>query len=75
MSEFPGGPVVRTRCFHCWGPGSVSGQGAKILQATEHGQKKKKTDIIAAPWGLQLSELKDIKSSSKKYVITNVLSV
>ena len=19
--EFPGGPVVRTPCFHCWGPG------------------------------------------------------
>ena len=22
--EFPGGPVVRTPCFHCWGPGVPS---------------------------------------------------
>ena len=31
--EFPGSPVVRTRCFHCQGPGSIPGQGTKILQA------------------------------------------
>ena len=24
--EFPGGPVVRTRCFHCWVPGLIPGQ-------------------------------------------------
>ena len=28
--EFPGGPVVRTRRFHCRGPGSIPGQGTKI---------------------------------------------
>ena len=21
--DFPGGPVIRTLCFHCWGCGSV----------------------------------------------------
>ena len=31
--EFPGGPVVRTRCFHRGSLGSIPGQGAKILQA------------------------------------------
>ena len=30
--EFPGGPVIRTRCFHCQGPG-FPGQGTKIPQA------------------------------------------
>ena len=36
--EFPGGPVVRTRCSHCHGLGSISGWGNKIPQATQHGQ-------------------------------------
>ena len=36
--EFPGGPVVRILCFHCWGPGSISGKGTKILQAKWCGQ-------------------------------------
>ena len=43
IRELPGGPVVRTWCFHCWGPGSIPGQGTKILQAMWHGQKKKKS--------------------------------
>ena len=38
----PGGPVVGTQRFHCHGPGSIPGQGTKILQVTWHGQKKKK---------------------------------
>ena len=38
--EFPGGPVVRTRCFHCPGPGSIPGQETEIPQATWRGQKK-----------------------------------
>ena len=38
--EFPGGPVVRTLRFHC--PGLMPGQGTKIPQAVQHGQKKKK---------------------------------
>ena len=45
--KFPGGPVVRTWCFHCQGLGSISAQGIKILQASWHSQKKKKKDIIS----------------------------
>ena len=33
LGEFPGGPVVRTWHFHCWGPGSIPGWGTKIQQA------------------------------------------
>ena len=40
--EFPGGPVVRTLCFHCWGPGSIPGQGTKIPQNVQRNQKRKK---------------------------------
>ena len=39
MRESPGGLVVRTQCFHRKGPGSIPGQGTKILQAVWHGQK------------------------------------
>ena len=39
--EFPGGPVVRTQCFHCRGPGSIPGQGTKIPKAVLQGQKNK----------------------------------
>ena len=28
--EFPDGPVVRTPCIHCHGPGSTPGRGTKI---------------------------------------------
>ena len=31
--EFPGGPVLRTRRFHCCSLGSIPGQGTKIPQA------------------------------------------
>ena len=34
--------MVRTWRFHCCGLGSVPGQGTKIPQATQHGQKKRK---------------------------------
>ena len=40
--EFPGGPVVRTRCFQCNGPGSIPGRGTKIPQAMQRGPKEKK---------------------------------
>ena len=40
--KFPDGLVIRTRHFHCQGPGSVPGQGTKILQAMQRGKKKKK---------------------------------
>ena len=52
--EFPGGPVVRTQHFHCYGPGSIPGWETKILQAARHGQKNKKTKNNgvqpAMPW-------------------------
>ena len=40
--EFPGSPVVSTQCFNSRGPGSIPGQGTKILKDVWHGQKKKK---------------------------------
>ena len=30
LREFPGGPVVRTQCLHCRGPGSIPGWGTKM---------------------------------------------
>ena len=45
MGEFPGGPVIKTLCFHCLGPGLITVQGTKILQAAQHSQKKKKKKI------------------------------
>ena len=40
LRELPGGPAVRTWCFHCHGPGSIPGQGTKIPEAVWYGQKK-----------------------------------
>ena len=40
--DFPGGPVVKTPCFHCRGHGFVLGWETKILHATRHSHKKKK---------------------------------
>ena len=40
--EFPGCPVVRTPCSHAKGLGSIPGWGAKMPQAMQCGQKKKK---------------------------------
>ena len=39
--------MVRTPRFHCRGPGSIPGQGTKILHAVWHGQKKKETGEIS----------------------------
>ena len=36
--EFPGGPAVRMRHFHCCGLGSISGPGTEILKAITHGE-------------------------------------
>ena len=36
--------MVRTRCFHCWGLGSIPGQGTKIPQAVWHGKKERKKE-------------------------------
>ena len=40
--EFPGCPMVRTQCFHCWDPNSIPGQKSKNLQAAWYSKKKKK---------------------------------
>ena len=53
--EFPGSPMIRTWNFHCWDPGSISGQGTKIPQVTQCSQKKKKIIqlilyMIGLPW-------------------------
>ena len=45
-AEFPGGPVVRTPCFDCWDPGSIPGQGTKILQDLPQKKKKKKNQMV-----------------------------
>lgn len=41
IREFCGDPVVKTQLFNCRDPGSIPGQGLKILQAVWHSQKKK----------------------------------
>ena len=41
IRDFPGSPVVRTRRFHCRGPGSIPGQGTNIPQAKQSGQINK----------------------------------
>ena len=41
LGESPGSPVVRIPCSHCGGLGLIPGRGTKILQAAQHGQKKK----------------------------------
>ena len=40
--DFPGGPVIRTQCFHCRVLGLILGRGIKILQAVRHSQRKRK---------------------------------
>ena len=47
--EFPGGPVVGTLHFHCWGPGSIPDWRTKIPQVAWCGQKKKMGVIISSP--------------------------
>ena len=40
--EFPGGPVVRTPCSQCQGPGSIPFRGNNIPQAVQSKQLIKK---------------------------------
>ena len=42
VREFPGGPLVRTPCFHCQGPGFNPWSGKLGPCKLRHGQKKKK---------------------------------
>ena len=46
--EFPGGPVIRTVTFIS--PGSIPGQGTKILQAVGLGQNKLFLKINKVNW-------------------------
>ena len=47
--EFPGGPVVRARCFHCQGRGSIPGQRTKSPQATQCSQIKRRNKLSFCP--------------------------
>ena len=44
--EFPGGLVVRIWHFHCYGPGSIPGQGTEIPQAMQCGKIKIKEPCL-----------------------------
>ena len=46
LFEFPGGLMVRILSFHCCDLGSVPGQGTKIPQAMQHGQKRKIKSVV-----------------------------
>ena len=48
VKEFPGGPVVRIRRFHCYSPGSIPGWETKVLQAV---QPKKIRSVAHRGWG------------------------
>ena len=60
--EFPGGPVVRTRHFHCWRPGfkrSIPGRGTKIPQATRCSQQQQTNKQTKTKAFLALGTLTD----------------
>ena len=40
--EFPSSLMVRILGFHCWGPGSIPGQGIEIPQLHSKTRKKEK---------------------------------
>ena len=40
--DFPGGPVIRTRCFHCGGPGFNPWPGRELRSRKPRGTAKKK---------------------------------
>ena len=46
LGIFSGGPVVRTPCFPCCGPGFNPWSDTKILKAAWHSQKKKKKENL-----------------------------
>ena len=66
FEEFPGSLVVRTWRFHCQGLGSIPGQGTKILQASQLGQKNKdeKKDVLKCC----LKKKKDVALPHSPYV-------
>ena len=46
--KLPGGQVVRTWSCHCYGLGSIPGQGTEILQAMKYGQRER---LLGPLWG------------------------
>ena len=40
----PGSPVGRTQCFHCHGPGTISGWGTNIPQVLWHSEKNQQIE-------------------------------
>ena len=46
--EFSGGPVVRTRCFHRGGTGSIPGWGTKSSKPLGAAKKKEWTSIFTS---------------------------
>jgi len=40
--EFPCDLIIRVPDFHCHGPGSIAGQGTKILQAMRLSHRKRR---------------------------------
>ena len=53
VKDFPGGPVVKTPCFHCRGKRVCSLVG-EVLQK----KKKKRLTVVKQPWSLALSNFK-----------------
>ena len=51
--EFPGGPMVRTCCFHCCGLSWIPVQITKILQAVWHDKERKKKEQWLCGSGIQ----------------------
>ena len=64
--EFPGGPVVRTPCFHCWGPGFNPWSGTKIPQAAWCGPKKKSRRKKSANLKIGHLRLSSLETGRKK---------
>ena len=68
--------MVRILDFHCHDPGSVPSQGTEILQASQHGQKKEKNEILsfATTWmgleGIMLSEIS--QTEKEKYCMISL---
>lgn len=44
--EFPGGLVVRVWCFHCYGLGSIPGQGLRSYKPCGRDKKKKNREFV-----------------------------
>ena len=68
VREFPGSPVVRIQCFHCWGWVQSLNPclGTKIPQATWSGKKTKKQNKPTLQWDTTLYLLEWLLWKKKK---------